>query len=254
MLSFPQRRRRFSGRPARRFPSIRASRPVIKRQAPTALKAAGILLSLAAAGLAPSQAAGAGEAAATNMPVDPPSADFQREAASPDARDVVRWVLTSRDNNGLPFMVIDKRQAKVFVFDRRGKLQGAAPALLGLGRGDESVPGIGQRKLATIRPAERTTPSGRFEAALGHDFEQDILWIDYVLALSLHRVIAGNPKERRHQRLASPSPLDNRISYGCVNVPANFYDTIVIPAFTDTVGIVYILPETKPLKEVFGIR
>lgn len=113
------------------------------------------------------------------------------------------------------------------------------------------MPDIGRRRLATITPAERTTPAGRFQAALGHDLEQDILWIDYDSALSLHRVIVGNPEDRRRQRLASPSPLDNRISYGCVNVPADFYDRVVVPAFTGTVGIVYILPETRSLAEVF---
>jgi hypothetical protein len=115
------------------------------------------------------------------------------------------------------------------------------------------VAGIGQRRLATIRPDERTTPAGRFEAALGHDLEQDILWIDYDSSLSLHRVIVGNAKDRRRQRLASASTLDNRISYGCINVPAAFYDKVVIPAFTATVGIVYILPETKTIDEVFAI-
>jgi hypothetical protein len=157
----------------------------------------------------------------------------------------VQWVVASGDNFGLPFIVIDKLKAKTFVFDGRGKLQGAAPSLLGLGRGDESVAGIGQRRLATMSPEERTTPAGRFEAALGHDLEQDILWIDYNSALSLHRVIAGSPKDRRHQRLSSPTPLDNRVSYGCINVPVKFYDNIVRPAFTGKVGIVYILPETN---------
>ena len=44
---------------------------------------------------------------------------------------------------------------------------------------------------------------------------------------------------------------DNRISYGCINVPANFYDTVVRPAFTGANGIVYILPEVRSIKEVF---
>jgi hypothetical protein len=205
---------------------------------------------LVAASLASAQAATAGGA----PPLRLLAADFEGQAASPDARDLVHWVIASRDNFGLPFMVIDKLKATVFAFDGEGKLLGAAPSLLGLGRGDESVPGIGGRRLATMTPEERTTPAGRFEAALGHDFEQDILWIDYGSALSLHRVITGNPAERRHQRLKSPTPLDNRISYGCINVPAKFYDTIVRPAFTGKVGIVYILPETKPLREVFGLR
>lgn len=181
-------------------------------------------------------------------------ADFGAETASGDARDIANWVTASRDNRGLPFVIIDKRDAKVFVFDKQGRIRGAAPALLGLGRGDDSVPGIGQRRLATIGPEERTTPAGRYQAALGNDFEQDVLWIDYEGALSLHRVIVGNRADRRHARLASPTPLDNRISYGCINVPARFYDTVVAPAFRGTVGIVYILPETRPIAAVFPLR
>jgi hypothetical protein len=202
----------------------------------------------------PSSAVGASLAPTPSPPTpSPPTADFRGETASGDARDLANWVAASRDNQGLPFLIVDKINAKVFMFDRDGGIRGATPALLGLGRGDDSVPGIGQRKLATISPRERTTPAGRFEAALGHDFEQDILWIDYGTALSLHRVIAGNSKDRRARRLASASVLDNRISFGCINVPASFYDEVVKPAFTATVGIVYIMPETRPLRAVFAI-
>ncbi|KQN31257.1 hypothetical protein ASF00_00010 [Sphingomonas sp. Leaf34] len=180
-------------------------------------------------------------------------APFKGETVSADARDTANWVTASHDNHALPFVVIDKVNAKVFAFDGAGILRGAAPALLGMARGDDSVPGIGQRKLATITPAERTTPAGRFEASLGRDFEQDILWIDYDAALSLHRVIVGRRIDNRAGRLASPTPSDNRISYGCVNVPPGFYDGVVKPLFTGTVGIVYILPETKPLRTVFAV-
>ena len=53
-------------------------------------------------------------------------------------------------------------------------------------------------------------------------------------------------------RLASPTPLDNRISYGCINVPTQFYEKVVSRAFAGTHGIVYVLPETRPAREVFG--
>lgn len=175
------------------------------------------------------------------------------DAAAPDVHDLLAWVMASHDNHSLPFLIVDKINARVLVFDGSGAPKGAAAALLGLGRGDSSVPGIGHRRLATIAPAERTTPAGRFEAALGFDLEQDVLWIDYEAALSLHRVIVGNPKDHRAARLASPSALDNRISYGCINVPVAFYDNVVAPAFKGTVGIVYILPETKPLRAVFAV-
>jgi hypothetical protein len=63
----------------------------------------------------------------------------------------------------------------------------------------------------------------------------------------------NNPKERRLQRLASPTPLDHRISYGCINVPAKFYNNVVSPAFTSTYGIVYVLPETRSISEIFAL-
>jgi hypothetical protein len=184
---------------------------------------------------------------------EPRRAWFGSETGSSEVQRVADWVAESGDNRGLPFMIVDKIGARVFLFDSASRLRGAAPALLGLGRGDDSLPGIGQRRLATMGPGERTTPAGRFEAALGHDLEQDVLWVDYGAAISLHRVIVGNPKDRRHQRLASASALDNRISYGCINVPVAFYDRMVAPAFKGTVGIVYILPETRTVAETFGI-
>jgi hypothetical protein len=65
-------------------------------------------------------------------------------------------------------------------------------------------------------------------------------------------VITTNPKERRLHRLATATPKDNRISYGCINVPVAFYETVVGPAFTGTEGIVYVLPEVRSMRDVFG--
>lgn len=169
-----------------------------------------------------------------------------------NARHMAGWVMDSGDNRGMPFAIVDKTNAKVFVFDAHGRLRGAAPALLGLARGDYAVPGIGDRKLSNIRPGERTTPAGRFVASLGYNFNgKDVLWVDYKNAVSLHRVITNNPRERRLERLASPTPLDHRISYGCINVPAKFFDNVVKPTFTGTDSIVYVLPETRSIGEIF---
>jgi hypothetical protein len=180
-------------------------------------------------------------------------ADFGQESASLDARHTSDWIVDSGDNQGMPFVIVDKTAARVFVFDADGLLSGAAPALLGLAIGDDGVPGIGNRKLSAIRPAERTTPAGRFVGALGRNLHgEEILWVDYDGAISLHRVITTNPGEHRAQRLATPTPLDNRISYGCINVPVKFYETVVHPAFLGTNGIVYVLPEIKSAREVFG--
>jgi hypothetical protein len=183
----------------------------------------------------------------------PQQADFQREPKSRNAQLVADWVVDSGDNGGLPFVIIDKMDAKVFVFNAEGRLSGAAPVLLGLAKGDDSAPGIGDRKLSDIPPEQRTTPAGRFVASLGLNYSgKDILWVDYDNAISLHRVITTNPRENRLGRLASPTPLEKRISFGCINVPEKFYNNVVNPTFTGTAGIVYILPETRSISDTFA--
>jgi hypothetical protein len=174
------------------------------------------------------------------------------EPTSDTARRMALWAAESGDNRGLPFIIIDKVTAEVWVFDASGELRGVTPALLGFARGDDSVPGIGERALEKIRPEERTTPAGRFVANFGRAAgARDTFWVDYATAISLHPVPTSNPKERRLQRLRSVSPDDNRITYGCINVTAAFYRDVVRKTFAGASGIVYILPEAKPLDEVF---
>jgi hypothetical protein len=185
----------------------------------------------------------------------PIQADFAGEPASPEARQIADWALASGDHQGMPFMIVDKAEARLFLFTARGALLGSAPVLLGLGRGDDTPAGIGDQPLASIRPADRITPAGRFEATMGVNLAgQDILWVDYDAALSVHR--AADPKhgltvQGRLARLASATVADNRISHGCVNVSAAFFEGILRPAFEAAGGVVYILPETRSLQEQF---
>lgn len=186
-------------------------------------------------------------------PLRPKRASFEQERASAEVRKTADWVVDSGDSQGLPFVLVDKADARVYVFHADGRLRGATPALLGLAVGDDSVPGIGERKLSTILPQERTTPAGRFVASLDRNLHGgDILWVDYEGAISLHPVVTSNAREQRAQRLATPTPLDNRISYGCINVPAGFFTKVVSAAFKGTNGIVYVLPETRPARSVFA--
>lgn len=204
-----------------------------------------------------SAAASASLPAPAELPAAPAGvtrlAEFGQVVPSSETQKLADWVVHSADNAKLPFMIVDKVRAQVLVFTPQGQLKGASSALLGLAIGDDSVPGIGQRKLSTIRPEERTTPAGRFVASLDRDIHGvEVLWVDYDTAVSLHRVVPGSPKERRAERLASPNARDKRISFGCINVPVKFYDGVVSPSFTGTNGIVYILPETRSAREVFG--
>ena len=197
---------------------------------------------------------GAGTAAAATIGLLPaPVNDDKLANASSEARHVARWVLHSGDNGQRPYLIIDKVNATVFAFTAEGKLLDAKPALLGIARGDGTAKGIGDQSLASIRTADRTTPAGRFIASLDRDPKgAEILWIDYAAAIALHAVVRGQPAERRAQRLQSASPQDNRISFGCINVPVGFYEGVVSPLFTGTDGLVYILPETGTAQALFG--
>jgi hypothetical protein len=180
-------------------------------------------------------------------------ADFARERATRDVRRFADWVVDSGDHNAMPFVIIDKPNARVYVFDGSGRIRGAAPALLGSAPGDHSVPGIGERELSDMGPQDRTTPAGRFVAGIGMNSRgEDVLWVDYGSGLSLHRVLTTKPEERRLERLATPTIADNRISYGCINVPKKFYEKTIAPAFQGTDGIVYIFPELGSAHALFG--
>jgi hypothetical protein len=172
---------------------------------------------------------------------------------SADVDSLVHWVSASDDNADAPFLVVDKRNARLYVFSKNATIVADSPVLLGAARGDDSVPGIGERKMSEIRPFERTTPAGRFVGEAGRNAHgEDIVWVDYDDAVSMHRVRATNPKERRLERLATPTIADNRISWGCINVPAAFYDAHVAPVFANARrAMIYVLPEVHRMDEVF---
>lgn len=164
------------------------------------------------------------------------------------------WVGRTGDNGDKPFAIVDKVGARIFVFDFDGRLRGSAPVLVGLARGDYFAAGIGDRALSAIGPEERTTPAGRFVARFGlASGGKTVLWVDYADAISLHPVVTSNPTEHRLRRIKSAAPDDHRISYGCINVPARFYERVVLKAFRSAGGIVYVLPDTRPLDEVFPV-
>ena len=177
--------------------------------------------------------------------------DLALQSASAEIQRVAHWVASTRDNAGLPYLLIDKVNATVYAFNRAGLLQGSAPVLLGMGKGDRLVVG-NDIKMAQMGPDQRITPAGRFVSRLGIDSHgKELLIMDYDAAISLHAVVKGTPEERRAERLNSKTSEDNRISFGCINVPTTFYSDIVSTSFRGTRGIVYVLPETGPASSLF---
>ncbi|MGE8232695.1 MAG: hypothetical protein ACN6OR_04870 [Stenotrophomonas sp.] len=161
------------------------------------------------------------------------------------------WVVASKDNQGYPFAIMDKAAAQILVFSGDGRLRGATPGLFGSATGDHVAPGVAGLALREIPGRDRTTPAGRFIGGFGPSLDAGrVLWVDYDSAVSIHPTATGVPAERRAERLASPTPDDNRVTHGCINIAPDFYEQIVSPTF-ERGGLFYILPDKDSLEATF---
>ena len=161
------------------------------------------------------------------------------------------WVVATQDSQGYPFAIMDKDAAQILIFGGDGRLRGAAPGLFGSAVGDHTAPGIAGLALREIPGRDRTTPAGRFVGGYGPSIDAGrVLWVDYDSAVSMHPTATGVPAEKRPERLASPTPDDNRVTHGCINVSPEFYEQVVRPTF-ERGGVFYILPDTDALEDTF---
>jgi hypothetical protein len=180
------------------------------------------------------------------------AADFRETQPTPDARHMADWVVGRHDNGRMPFMVLDKRDARLYVFKPNGELIDQTPVLLGAAHGDDTYPGIGDVPIDQVKPYQRTTAAGRFVTRPGLDADHtDVVWLDYDAALAMHRVINKVKSERRLQRLASANPKVRRISWGCINIPIDFFNSYISPVYGKHSGVTYVIPERKSFAEVF---
>jgi hypothetical protein len=99
-------------------------------------------------------------------------AQLAREHAAPEVQQVAAWAIDSSDHAGLPFVVVDKTQARLFAFDPRGHLQGSAPVLLGASHADGP---------AAVAPAGRFVADPRRSAN-----SEGIVWVGAGVVLSLN--------------------------------------------------------------------
>lgn len=162
---------------------------------------------------------------------------------SQQVKDTASHVVQTKDNGGKPFIVADKMSGNITLFDASGKVLTTAPALFGRELGDN------------LNSAEqRVTPAGRFELDYSEASDTKLYGshlqrlrgtkmtgadgVEYVWAI--HRVI-NQKGENRLNRLNSKTASDNRISNGCINVPAEFFNKHLNQQFD---GVLYVLPET----------
>jgi hypothetical protein len=102
-----------------------------------------------------------------------------------DVQYLHRWALATGDHRQQPFVVVDKRSARIYVFDGKGRLVGADDVLLGQAPGDHSAGSVSDADLARLPWADRTTPAGRFASQPGRNLNgEEIVWFDYDAALA----------------------------------------------------------------------
>lgn len=165
--------------------------------------------------------------------------DLARERASPGVLEVARWAIASHDHVGLPFVVIDKRRARLFAFDESGRLRAHGPVLLGAAPGDT--------------PAAPATPAGRFVADTWLSGRGDaIVWVHGGVMVSLHAAPSPASPGRAQQRLESGRLEDKRISDGSLHVAGDFFREHLAPLH-GRASVAYVLPEATPVHEVFAL-
>ncbi len=208
-----------------------------------------LTLALALAGTGVASAKGAKDAA--TQPTAAVDELPEGQEVSETVIELAGWVVASKDSQGYPFAIMDKAAAQVLVFGSDGKLRGAAPALFGSAKGDHSAPNVAKVALSAIPGHDRTTPAGRFIGGYGpSDDAGRVLWVDYDSAVSMHPLPPGTPKEKRAERLATPTPDDNRVTHGCINVSPGFYEQVVQSTF-DKGGVFYVLPDKDSIEKTF---
>jgi hypothetical protein len=151
------------------------------------------------------------------------------------------------------FLVADKQAGKIYYYDKEAGGAVSAPALYGKLTSDIYDNEYYDSKQS---PPSYITPTGVFKlrkymtAQLSTPLESMQVYVPgKEVVLAIHRVYRKSPGQRRLDRLASPTPTDNKISNGCINVPDDFYNKYIENIPTGT--LLYVLPETRAGIEKF---
>jgi hypothetical protein len=186
--------------------------------------------------------------------VERPKADFGYARPGWAARLTANWIMASGAHEGRSFLVADKNAGTLYAFGSDGKLIEQTAALYGESKADELTPEQWKVSVDKMRTADKVTPAGRWTVGLQPDSERG--WtMDFEggEGLAIHAVYLGNPKETRAQRLVTETAEDNFITYGCINVPKDYFERVLKPNFGDKHGLFIIPHQEANTERVLGI-
>lgn len=164
----------------------------------------------------------------------------QVQGLSRAASTVNSWVQESKDNAGRPYIIADKAAGEIHIVGADGRVKATAPALYGKKLGDGMT--LGETPAGIFTVHQEAAPS-----SYGGDLQQFATAPNGDI-YAIHRVLTTNPKQNRLGRLASPTADDNRVSLGCINIPADLYNKYLSGNFN---GKLYVLPDQRSLGDVF---
>lgn len=152
-------------------------------------------------------------------------------------------IVRTNDNVGRNIVIADKKAGMLYLTDPTGKVINTTPALFGKSASDsqrtDGATGAGRYDLSYEQA--NIPQAGYRGSAQVFDRDGDNMF-------AIHRVVPVKG-ENRDGRLASPTGTDNRITHGCINVPAAFYDRHLDG---DANAVLYVLPETQAGQAALG--
>ncbi len=172
-----------------------------------------------------------------------------RSKMSPLAQSVFTEMAATAQISGKGFIIADKPNGMIHVFDKDGNVIAQDTALYGRDVGDV----LGSA--SSLEGGKKVTPAGKYalEAVKLRDggtyaggYTLDLVGTnDGTGTIAIHAAYLGNVNEKRLERLASPDVKDNRVSYGCINTSHKTFLDKIIPNINKlNGGMVFVLPDS----------
>jgi hypothetical protein len=165
-------------------------------------------------------------------------ARLARERAAPEVQEVAQWAVASQDHAGLPFVVVDKTQARLFAFDPQGQLLGSTAILSSRPQG--------------VPTPVAAAPTGRFVTDTGLSAHADgIVWVNAGIGFSVYGTPAGQDAGFAPQPWASGDGDNQAVADGTLRVAGDFYREH-LSNLKSQVSVAYVLSQGQPWHEVLG--
>lgn len=189
-------------------------------------------------------------------PDPPPSLVMEpqaRAAMSSTAAMIFDTVGYAAVAGGKGFVIADKPNGQVHVFDNTGHHLGSSAALYGRDAGDTMTSAQQRKPLADLVDGDRITPAGAFKMRFSkqpsvYPGNAAMFLVDKdnrdVGAVAVHGVYKLHAAENRLGRMASAGADDNKVSSGCINIDDKLFIEKLLPNAAQFVGgTVFVLPD-----------